>query len=176
MDKRLTWFKASLLVLSLVAVLVGQRFAKKGGLVEPITSVGIAESTPSDATELSAHVSSMLLNLCSTRVRSVQFPDGLRIFEEGRDWKAEKGSVKTLDSVAVEKWLARHCHVRGQPAVSHVASAWQKLMTIEYVDGQKREFQKADRYFASNGQVFVSTELEAALAELRLLPEKSNHP
>lgn len=111
------------------------------------------------------------LSWCDTRVTSVRFPGGHRVYQEGQKWKADSGEQRgPVDFLQVERWFGAFCKVPIESLVDGSKSL-EKAVNIQFVDGRKAQFGWGPGpLFEWRGQLFRSPVLEEAFGELQALP------
>lgn len=120
-------------------------------------------------------------NLCPTRI--VEFawegaqPEARRAIAEQKDgmrvqWMAFDPAAKQIDTIAVEKWLSRHCQValRQVPETDLPVGAETQRLSIRYFDGSQLAVDEiGGHYFKMNNSQYDSADFAEALKELREL-------
>lgn len=177
--KTLTFIKATILVLTLVAVIYAIRSLNSGAMGSFFYSLGIEPGTQQSpglqpAGRRPVQMGEERLNICRTRVHALIFQSGQKIEElkEGLNlkWMAYDPKPREISYLDVEKWLSRHCQiVIGPRAIADgEVLKFEEYATIEFIDGSSLKVLKAaDGTYRIEDRTFYSDDLTDALAELR---------
>lgn len=122
------------------------------------------------------------IQICKTRIQSIEFFEGHQIFEEADGLTMRWMSIKigapsekqapqkmVIDYIAMEKWLGKYCLFDAKRA-GGPALGLHRIAILNYVDGSTEELS-----LASNGLIFWHNELfevagfESAWTELKKL-------
>lgn len=148
-------FKINLMVVGLVVIIYTSHALSTRGLPSSLGSfLGMGPST------------NAILNVswCDTRVTSIEFEPGQKIFQEGYKWYSQTAgqSPTELNFLAVEKWFAEYCKVKAKNASDVPASGIAAV--IEFIDGRREMIKTAGNgLFRWRDRSFESTELEQGL-------------
>lgn len=162
MNRFVAWARVAALLVILACVIFSIRWFQSGSAGPYFAAMGFEGSAPGDADHL---------NLCPTRIHSIEWGSGVRV-EERQDglrgsWRLTKPEDRELSYLDIEKWLSRHCEITLEPLEAAPDVGYTALWTIEYVDGQRGRLEGAgaDR-FRWNGRLIRSRELSEGITEL----------
>lgn len=118
------------------------------------------------------------INLCRNRIRTIELSSSRRIEETNEDgemqWKAFDPAPRPLNYLNVEKWLGEHCYVEA----AELKESMEKLgpfkdaVKIGFIDGSVASLMQNaanSNVYSWAGRFYESSELTAAIAELRAL-------
>lgn len=121
---------------------------------------------------------SVSLRLCKTRVESVEWSNGGRIFEETSQNKPRwmsvvaGGTARELNTIDVEKWFGINCVLRVLPIDKNPDSSFHNFLSLTFVGGETEQIKKnSSGEFLFGLQAFRSQELIHSLSELYQLGE-----
>ncbi len=189
--------KVITLVVCFLSVLWTIQYVNKGRLSETIQAVGYLSETPSvkiqmsqanaeeghrpmnkkiiKATRQTTPSKAESLRWCETRVKSLQTKSGLRFEQEGTDWVTVAPEKKSLNSVSLEKWLAKYCTLAIQDPrpPTFVPTKNVELLAVEFIDGEKTSFLMTPSGFLTwDGLLFKSEQFDVMVAELNKLADE----
>ncbi|MDZ4661496.1 MAG: hypothetical protein SGJ18_07725 [Pseudomonadota bacterium] len=192
--------KVITLVICFMSVLWTIQYVQKGHLSETIQAIGyLSESSPVrvelsranaeegvlkqktmnkkiiKATRPGVSSSAESLRWCETRVKSLQTKSGLKVEQEGMNWITVAPEKKGLDTVAIEKWLAKYCTLAIQDPrpPPFVPTKNDELLAVEFIDGEKSSFALTPSGFLTwDGLLFKSEQFETMVAELKKLADE----
>lgn len=120
------------------------------------------------------------IQICKTRIQSIEFSEGHQIFEEadgltmrwmsiriGAATERQAPQKRVMDYIAMEKWLGKYCVFDAKHADGR-GLGLQKIATINYVDGSNEELLLASNGLVLwHGELFEVSNFESAWAELK---------
>lgn len=125
-----------------------------------------------EASQTSGRVAVLMkpLNWCDTRVQELELPGGVVVRQVKMKWMAiEASETRALADLMVEKWFGQHCTVNVEAVAGTPAGevSFQPYMTVKFIKGEPVTLMRsADGLFRWKNEMFRSTELENAIAEL----------
>jgi hypothetical protein len=118
------------------------------------------------------------LRLCKTRVESVEWSNGARIFEDTSQNKPRwmsllpGGTARELNTIEVEKWFGINCVLRVLPLEGNHSLDFKSFLSLSFVGGETEQIKKNSvSDFLFGPQAFRSQEVNHSLSELYQLGE-----
>lgn len=108
------------------------------------------------------------MDWCETRVAELELRGGFIIRQVNMKWMGVwGGNSRPLGDLVIEKWFGRNCKVHVEKIADNPGSDFQPYMTVKFIKGEPVTLlRSADGYFKWKNEIFRSTELESAIAEL----------
>ncbi len=129
------------------------------------------------------HQPTQNFRLCKTRIESLEWANGARIYEDVSQakprWMSQDqgGKARELNSLEIEKWFGINCQVRVRVEKAVNIGCITPYLKIKFVGDEIDELQKArDSHFLTGTDYFKSTELDQSLEELYKLGDFDSPP
>ena len=109
-----------------------------------------------------------MLDWCETRVAELELRGGFIVRQVNMKWMGVWGSqTRELGDLTIEKWFSRNCKVNVEKVTDEVGADFQPYMTVKFIKGEPVTLMRSvNGYFKWRNEIFRSSELEGAIAEL----------
>jgi hypothetical protein len=123
-------------------------------------------------------VKSIGLRICKTRIESIEWSSGARIFEDTSQNKPRwmslvpGGIARELNTIEIEKWFGINCVLRVLPLEPNQSMSFHHFLKLTFVGGESEDLKKGSSGELLFGpQAFKSQEVTRSLSELYQLAE-----
>lgn len=115
------------------------------------------------------------LTWCSTRVKSIQYRQELKIEERNLEWIRVMPGESSINSAEVENWFGKHCTlvVKMKPYHSVEPEDLEPILRVSFVNGDSGTFFiSGKQVYGWRGERFASPQLTRAIQQIVQLMTK----